>query len=140
MYDSPYTKNYLDSITGLPRWLPIEEKTPVPNRGEPHLIPGNLVTWADHLFETTSAKYYHNKRVGTVLECRWCLADWMRTEGKEVDYFPEAVVLWNDGETTNTSQACLIKISEDEKMTEKKPTRDFDDGEGRKKSPAAPKK
>lgn len=106
-----YTTNYLDPETGCPRWLAIHEKPPLKARGDkPFLKPGDLVQWQKD--PSVRGRWFDEKIVGTVLEARWCLADWMRNEGKEVEYYAEAVILWNDGETSNTSQGCLVKITE----------------------------
>lgn len=116
-----YTTNYLDPETGYPRWLPIHEKPPLKARGDkPFLKKGDLVQWpgAPGLL----GRWFDEKTVGTVLEARWCLADWMRHEGREVHYYPEAVILWNDGDTSNTSQACLVKITEDNNERQGKET------------------
>jgi hypothetical protein len=59
--------------------------------------------------------------------------DFLVANGK---FYPEAQILWCNGETTNTHQSAVKKVN----MSEKKPVRDFDDSDGRKKSPAAPKK
>lgn len=53
---------------------------------------------------------WRNKHVGLVLMTRWVLADWDRFDKKEPKVFPEALILWGDGETTNTSQSCLKVI------------------------------
>jgi hypothetical protein len=100
--------------------LPINEKPPLKTRGgKPFLKKGDLVQWQKY---PSIARCPDEKIVGTVLEVRWCLADWMRSEGKEVDYYPEAVILWNDGDTSNTSQNCLVKITEKNNERQRKET------------------
>lgn len=121
LYMTEYTTNYLDPETGCPRWLPINEKPPLKTRGgKPFLKKGDLVQWQKD--PSARGRWFDEKTVGTVLEARWCLADWMRSEGKEVDYYPEAVILWNDGDTSNTSQNCLVKITEKNNERQKKET------------------
>lgn len=83
-------------------------------RDEPTLNPGDLVGWVKHpdadLKEGWYTPMWRDKHNGLVLMTRWVVADWLSHEGKEPDLFPEALILWNDGDTTNTSQACLQKL------------------------------
>lgn len=78
---------------------------------EPTIKPGDLVSWKKHpdadLAPGWFTPAFRNKHVGLVLMTRWVLADWDRIDKKEPKIFPEALVLWGDGETTNTSQSCL---------------------------------
>ena len=134
MFSSPWCQNYIEYITQQPRWVAMDQQPPLTSRGAPHLNVGDLVTW------NTSIAHVLTQVVGTVLEVRWCLADWMILDEKEIDYFPEAVVMWNDGATTNTSQNCLTKNEETTMSKEKKVPREFDDQEGRIQSPASREK
>ncbi len=81
---------------------------------EPTLKPGDLICWTRHpdadLKEGWYTPMWRNKHVGLVLMTRWVLADWDRFDKKEPKVFPEALILWGDGETTNTSQPCLKVI------------------------------
>lgn len=81
---------------------------------EPTLKPGDLIGWVRHpdadLEDGWYTPMWRNKHVGLVLMTRWVLADWDRFDKKEPKVFPEALVLWGDDETTNTSQSCLKVI------------------------------
>lgn len=78
---------------------------------EPTLKPGDLVGWVRHPDADLSPGWYtpiwRDKHVGLVLMTRWVLADWMRHDKEDPKLYPEALILWGDGETTNTSQSCL---------------------------------
>ena len=71
--------------------------------GEPSLHPGDLVTW--------SRTGITGKNVGLVLMTRWTLGDWLFDKGVTPRIIPEAQVMWNDGETTNTSHPSLRVLS-----------------------------
>jgi hypothetical protein len=123
--------NYWCPEYGANRYYPINVKPPLPTRGRPTLKPGDIVKWK------TEPWWTHKDVVGTVIRTRWTLMDWatdfLVANGK---FYPEAQILWCNGETTNTHHLAVKRMN----MSEKKPVRDFDDSEGRKKSPAAPKK
>jgi hypothetical protein len=78
------------------------------------LSPGQLVQWVMHPNADMEAGWnvplYTNKCVGLVIKTRWVLADWMRHDKKEPKLYPEALILWADGETTNTSHGALCAI------------------------------
>ena len=78
---------------------------------EPTLKPGDLVGWVEHpdakLKDGWYTPIWRDKHVGLVLMTRWVLADWIRHDKKEPKLFPEALILWGDGGTTNTSHPCL---------------------------------
>ena len=78
---------------------------------EPTLKPGDLVGWVEHpdakLKDGWYTPIWRDKHVGLVLMTRWVLADWDKFDKKEPKLFPEALILWGDGGTTNTSHPCL---------------------------------
>ena len=91
---------------------PIEEPPPLFQRScDPTLRPGDLVCWVEHpdakLKDGWYTPIWRDKHVGLVLMTRWVLADWDKFDKKEPKIYPEALILWGDGETTNTSQSCL---------------------------------
>jgi len=91
---------------------PIDAPTPLFQRsGDPTLKPGDLVGWVEHPDAKLKNGWYtpmwKDKHTGLVLMTRWVLADWMRWDRKEPTLYPEALILWGDGGTTNTSHACL---------------------------------
>lgn len=99
------------AFTYRDRW-PIASPPPEWERSdEPTVKPGDLVAFKVHpddgLAEGWYTPIWRNKRIGLVLMTRWVLADWMRHDKKEPKLYPEALILWGDGETTNTSQSCL---------------------------------
>jgi len=81
---------------------------------QPIVTPGQLVEWIKH--PDADAKpgwytpHYVNKHVGLILKTRWVLADWMRYDKKEPKLYPEALILWGDGEMTNTSHGAVRAI------------------------------
>ena len=96
---------------------PIDTPSPLFQRScEPTLQPGDLISWMKHpdagLMDGWYTPRWRDKHVGLVLMTRWVLADWLAHEGKEMKIFPEALILWGDGETTNTSQS-LLKVLND---------------------------
>ena len=82
--------------------------------GEPTVMPGQLVQWVKH--PDTDAEpgwytpHYVNKHVGIVLKTRWTLADWVPYDNKDPTIYPEALILWADGETTNTSHSAICDL------------------------------
>lgn len=82
--------------------------------GVPSLVPGQLIQWVKHpnadMESGWHVPHYERKHVGLVLKTRWVLADWMRYDKKEPKLYPEALILWADGETTNTSHEGLRAI------------------------------
>ena len=78
------------------------------------MMPGQLVQWVKH--PDTDAEpgwytpHYVNKHVGIVLKTRWTLADWLSYENKDPTIYPEALILWADGETTNTSHSAICDL------------------------------
>lgn len=117
LFESLYSHNYTVAA-GHPRWVAIDEIPPLEFGAQPLLSPGDLVVWANLGDCKREGNWYHSKSVGTVLETRWCLADWMQLEGKAMTYFAEAVVTWCDGDITYTAQACLRNAAEKEKSHE----------------------
>lgn len=97
------------------RYWPIDEPdTGYAMRGAPSVLPGDIVTWDRHPDDTQGDRIYYspfyvNKTVGLVLLTRWTLMDWADYEEREKLY-PEALILWEDGDTTNTSHACLKRL------------------------------
>jgi hypothetical protein len=77
---------------------------------EPTLKPGDLVGWVKHpdadLREGWYTPVWQSKHVGFVLMTRWVLPE-MHHDEKEPELYPEALILWGDGDTTNTSHQCL---------------------------------
>lgn len=91
---------------------PIAEPPDRWERGcEPTLKPGDLVGWVKHpdsdLREGWYTPAWRDKHVGLVLMTRWVLADWLNYDRKDLKLYPEALILWGDGDTTNTSHQCL---------------------------------
>lgn len=78
---------------------------------EPTVKPGDLVGWKKHPDADLKPGWYtpvwRDKHIGLVLMTRWVLADWDKFYKGEPKIYPEALILWGDGGTTNTSQACL---------------------------------
>jgi hypothetical protein len=83
---------------------------------DPTLKPGDLVGWKVHPDAGLSPGWYtpafRDKHIGLVLMTRWVLADWVRFDKKDPKIFPEALVLWGDGDTTNTNQSCLRLLND----------------------------
>lgn len=84
----------------------------------PTVAPGDLVRWQTHPDEgvkqsarTLYSPFYVNKTVGLILLTRWTRMDW-GNEAEAQNVYPEALVLWEDGDTTNTSHACLTRLGE----------------------------
>lgn len=82
--------------------------------GAASLSPGQLVQWDRHPNADMEAgwhvPHYTNKHLGLVLKTRWVLANRGRYDKKEPKLYPEALILWGDGETTNTSHEALRAI------------------------------
>ena len=94
---------------------PIDAPPPERARScEPTLKSGDLVEWIQHPDASLKDGWYtpmwKDKHVGLVLLTRWILADWVRWDRKQPKLYPEALVLWGDGGTTNTSQSLLRVI------------------------------
>ena len=117
MYESAYSENYLDYKTGYPRYVRINEAPPAKIFSPSTLLAGDLVVWKPQIRNDVRGRHYASKIVGTVVESRWSLRDWdepgIERTRESSEYYPEAVVMWCDGETTNTSQDCLDKVMED---------------------------
>lgn len=83
--------------------------------GAPSIEPGDVVVWKQHPDDTEDTSrvfyspFYMNKTVGLVLLTRWTRMDW-GTEEEVNTLYPEALVLWEDGDTTNTSHPCLERL------------------------------
>lgn len=77
---------------------------------------------------------WKNKWTGVVLLTRWVWADWAdrdialgRAGCKKLKkrmIYPEALILWEDNDTTNTSQSCLkkLKLKDYDKVQERRRT------------------
>lgn len=116
---------------GVNRYCSIDTKPPLPTRDKVTLKPGDIVMWKNPPWPSS------NDNVGTVIHTRWTLMDWTnKADNNDGKFYPEAQIMWSNGCFTNTHQQAVKKVN----MNENKPVRDFDDSEGRKKSPAAPKK
>lgn len=96
------------------RFWPIESPGNHPQRSKPRVVPGDIVHW-NKTDRTHWSEAEMRKTTGLVLMVRWCLADWIYNPNKKTELMPEALVLWNDGETTNTSHECLVKLDEKER-------------------------
>ena len=83
-------------------------------RSQPTITPGQLVQWIRHpdtdLKPGWFTPHYVNKHFGIVLKTRWVLDDWVRYDNKEPALYPEALILWADGDTTNTSHGALCAV------------------------------
>ena len=108
---------------------PIEEDPGLISTIEVSVSPGDLVTWIDHpdndmgkgKMLALRSLYFQNKTVGVVLRTRWRvypvssysnLSD--EGAGRPTEnVYPEALVLWEDGGTTDTSHAMLKQLEEE---------------------------
>lgn len=86
--------------------------------GEIHLKTGDLVTWDEHPDAQYKGEYYTpayvNKHQGIVLATKWFRTYMDNAHGfyeRSDACSPMILVLWGDGETTSTSQSCLVKLS-----------------------------
>lgn len=69
---------------------------------------GDLVSWEKHPDDGYGkSRMFENKRTGIVIATRWVLCDWMKPKKESLSLLPEALILWEDGETTNTTHGCL---------------------------------
>lgn len=96
---------------------PIDAPPPNVQRScEPTLKPGDLVGWVEHpdakLKDGWYTPMWKDKHTGLVLLTRWALADWAHHDKKDPKLYPEALILWGDGETTNTSHPCLKVLND----------------------------
>ena len=74
----------------------------------PSLRAGDLVSWEKHPDDGYGkSRMFENKRTGIVIATRWVLCDWMKPKKESLSLLPEALILWEDGETTNTTHGCL---------------------------------
>jgi hypothetical protein len=99
---------------GYPRKIQIDKCPPLETaERKPNIRVGDLVAWdlssgPRNMWWT--ARFGINP-TGIVLDTRWSLADWNSTgvtnNIKDWKYFPEACVLWCNGELTNTSFGAL---------------------------------
>jgi hypothetical protein len=82
--------------------------------------PGDLVSWIDHPDNDMSrgkllalrSMFYMNKTVGIVLRVRWrrLIVSAYPDEPERECVYPEALVLWEDGGTTDTSHSMLKQL------------------------------
>jgi hypothetical protein len=113
----------LESYEQREDWRQPENRTawpiddPPPGRemsSKPKLKSGDLVEWVQHPDSSLKDGWYtpmwKDKHVGLVLLTRWVLSDWVRWDRKQPKLYPEALILWGDGGTTNTSQSLLRAI------------------------------
>lgn len=104
---------YEDDQFGYPRRVRMGEKLRLPHRGEPKLKIGDLVVWYKN--DSWFAQRFGHNPVGLVLDSRWMLMDWdnkgCTTDTIKWSYAPEAVILWSNGELTNSSQSAVRKLS-----------------------------
>lgn len=85
---------------------------------EAYLEIGDAVTWEEHPDAHHKGQYYTpayvHKHHGIVLATKWFRINMTVMTGlytKRTDTFsPMALILWGDGETTSTSQSCLVKL------------------------------
>lgn len=96
---------------------PIDAPPPDVQRScEPNLRPGDLVGWVEHPDSRLADGWYtpmwKDKHTGLVLLTRWVLADWAHHDKKDPKLYPEALILWGDGGTTNTSHPCLKVLND----------------------------
>jgi len=95
---------------------PITSPAPYSIAFEPTLSVGDLVTLTSaQRSHRQSAQLWRNKNVAVVQEVFWAACDWGE-EGTILDKdewksVPAAILLWNDGETTNTSQNVVKVLS-----------------------------
>jgi len=119
LYTSPWCNNYtvkLDEGVNLPRHLAINDRRyqKYKNQKVVSLRVGDLVSW---LWTHTASAYFTNtlfykcKTIGLIVDTRWTLIDY-HDASMNLSYFylKEAVILWEDGETTNSSQDSLNLI------------------------------
>lgn len=94
-----------------PRVVPIDVSPPFQTRETPTICTGDLVKW--RIRRTSNPAYYsrlgHDAR-GLVLETRWSLCDYPYGDKIEYYYYPEAVIMWNDGEVTCSHHATVRKV------------------------------
>jgi len=96
---------------------PIDAPPPDVQRScEPSLKPGDLVGWVEHPDSRLADGWYtpiwKDKHTGLVLLTRWALTDWAHHDKKDPKLYPEALILWGDGGTTNTSHPCLKVLND----------------------------
>jgi hypothetical protein len=103
---------YEDPSSPYCRFWPIDEKPPFKTFDEPSILLGEVVLWKEHPDANLKPGWYtpfwKNKHMGLVIGTRWVKVDW--DQSRDFYCVPEAVVRWNDGETTNTSQSLLRSI------------------------------
>jgi hypothetical protein len=103
-------QEHYEGMDGIPyrRFWPIDSppRDEFEVTAEPSINPGDLVVWGDDT-ESSLFRGLDRKRIGIVLMSRWVLADWIYVENQAPKIMPECLVLWDDGEKTNTSHVCL---------------------------------
>lgn len=98
----------------LPRILPISETPPVKYKPEKDAVKiklGDLVVWKDIKKDSSDDWFYKDRKCGIVLDVRWALCDWIRIPEDSIEYYAEAVVLWDNRDTTQTSVEALKILS-----------------------------
>lgn len=103
---------YEDPKSPYCRFWSIDQKPPFKTFEDPSIFTGEVVVWKEHpdakLAPGWFTPMWRNKLVGLVIGTRWVKVDW--DQSKEFYCVPEAIIRWNDGETTNTSQSLLRNI------------------------------
>ena len=94
-----------------PRWVRTSETPPLETRGKHTVAPGDLVVWN---VRAGQDPHYYSPRLGSracgiVLETRWSIIDWDGDEN--LRYEPEASIMWNDGQVTNSHQSTVRKVT-----------------------------
>lgn len=108
---------------GHPKLIPIEGVTPLPVRYKPIVFPGELVRWS---VPQGFDPYYYSMSLGPrarglVIETRWTLVDWYDMKEEDFHYCPESVVLWNDGQVTQSHHAALKLTSRPRSQPKNRP-------------------
>lgn len=96
------------------RYWPIESPGDFKIRHVPTVSPGDIVKWKP---EVPGSQLFETKTLGLVLASRWCRADWI--SNREEFLIPEAFILWNDGDTTNSEHGSLILFDSEENIDER---------------------
>jgi hypothetical protein len=95
----------------LPRWVRVDEVPPLETHGVHSVSPGDLVVW--NVRNDTNPRYYSprlgERACGIVLETRWSIVDWSASGTHH--YAPEAAIMWNDGQFTNSHQSTIRKVT-----------------------------
>lgn len=94
-----------------PRVVPIDALPPLETRETPTIQAGDLVRW--RIRRSSNPAYYsplgHDAR-GLVLETRWSLCDYPYGSTVEHHYYPEAVIMWNDGAVTCSHHVTVRRV------------------------------